>query len=370
MVVDRAQQSPGMALLERVTLADVEAVRLLLAGNSVIDWHRLAFTDYEQVDRFLRVNEFDPDNIDDLNRLEELREEAIEYLTRSFSYRIPDEISDGMPVRDLLLLASRPSARKNNYACIILKAMHVIHHLAGRELLFTLPISDNELFGYVEKKVVRVVEEIRSAGYPIVEFAWSRKERDSLITKLLAKRASIAANVYDKLRFRLITRRSEDLAPVLFELTHRLVPFNYIIPGESVNGILPFRKLVEETPPLKRFSTELQHDIDEEKKTAGGNEFSGPGYRIINFVADLPVRIDPYLDDERRLTYGSVVFVLAEFQVLDAATALQNETGENSHNAYKERQVQRVRARLSGGPGRGKSATMPVASDEDPDDDE
>ena len=101
--------------------------------------------------------------------------------------------------------------------------------------MFKLPVSDDEVFGFVENKVLKVVEEIRGAGYPIVEFAWSRKERDSLITKLLAKKASIAASVYDKLRFRLITRSRDDLAPVLMEICHRLVPFNYIIPGESVN---------------------------------------------------------------------------------------------------------------------------------------
>ena len=110
-----------------------------------------------------------------------------------------------MPARDLLLLASS-RGKKQTYACIVLKVMHVMHHLAGRELLFKLPVSDDEVFGFVEAKVVKVVEEIRAAGYPIVEFAWSRKERDSVVTKLLAKKATIAADVFDKLRFRLITR--------------------------------------------------------------------------------------------------------------------------------------------------------------------
>ena len=44
---------------EDFTLGDVEAMRLL-RGGSVIDWHRLAFTDAAEVDRFLRINEFDP----------------------------------------------------------------------------------------------------------------------------------------------------------------------------------------------------------------------------------------------------------------------------------------------------------------------
>ena len=47
---------------EDFTLGDLTAIRNLLRGGSVIDWHRLYFTDREEVDRFLRVNEFEPEN--------------------------------------------------------------------------------------------------------------------------------------------------------------------------------------------------------------------------------------------------------------------------------------------------------------------
>lgn len=352
MATDRLSPMPpaNLVRLADASLADVEAVRLLLGGSSVIDWHRLAFSDTAEVDRFLRVNEFDPKNEADMDRLEELREDAVEYLTRHFSYRIPEEVAIGMPARELFLLASS-KGRKQMYACIVLKAMHVMHHLAGRELLFKLPIADDEVFGFVEAKVVKVVEEIRAAGYPIAEFAWSRKERDSVLTKLLAKKSTIAANVFDKLRFRLITRDKSDLPAVLTELLHRLVPFNYVIPGESVNGILPVRRLLEETPSYARYLDQMQ-PFDDGSRDTLQNEFSGRSYRVINFVADLPIRVDQYLcriPDPASADLGSIIFVLTEFQVMDADTARKNEEGENSHNLYKERQHQRVKARLSGG---------------------
>src|SRR6185312_16815196 len=85
-----AAPRPNVQRLEQATLADVEAMRLLLRGGSVIDWHRLALTDAAEVDRFLALNEFDPSNADDMDRLEELRADAVEYLTRNFSYRIPE----------------------------------------------------------------------------------------------------------------------------------------------------------------------------------------------------------------------------------------------------------------------------------------
>ncbi len=342
------------------TLADLESVRLLLRGGSVIDWDRVSFSSDDEIRSFLRNNEFDLDRPEDSDRLEDLRAEAVEYLTRSFSYRIPDEVAHEMPARDLFLLAAS-KGKRHVYACIILKVMHVMHHLAGRELLFKLPVSDDEVFGLVESKVVKAVEEIRAAGYPVVEFAWSRKERDSVVTKLLAKKASIAAHVYDKLRFRLITPTRDDLAHVLQELLHRLIPFNYVIPGESVNGIFPFRRLVEETPAYARFADQLQRDLDQEEvERPISNEFSGPSYRIINFVVDMPVRIDPFfprladLAQEAKDELGSIIFVLTEFQMMDLKTAQENEQGENSHTAYKERQQERVRARLAGGDGPGE----------------
>ena len=46
---------------------------------------------------------------------------------------------------------------------------------------------------------------------------------------------------------------------------------------------------------------------------------------------------------------GTIVFVLTEFQIIDARTAENNESGENSHDKYKERQATRVKARLMHG---------------------
>jgi uncharacterized protein (TIGR04552 family) len=359
--------------MSTTSLGDLEAIRLILRGTSVVDWHRLDLRDHDEVDRFLRVNEFEPTRERDMARLEALRSEAVDYLVRNFGFRLPDEVAERVPARDLFLIASRRT-RRQTYACIVLKVMHIIHHLAGRELLYRLPISDDEVFHLVQRKVVRIVEEIRASGHPIIEFEWSRKPRDSLVTKLLAKRSTLAANVYDKLRFRLVTRDREDLLPMLIELTHRLIPFNYVVPGESVNDIIPLKRAVEESATLSRLSAQLQQDIAnsgngtrDDDAGARANEFSGPGYRIINFVTDLPVRVDDFLTriaDPGYAEHGPIVFVLTEFQVVDAKTAHDNETGENSHEKYKERQHGRVKARLLRGLAERPATPQPTEADD------
>jgi uncharacterized protein (TIGR04552 family) len=335
-------------------IADLTAIRNLLRGGSVVDWHRLYFADRDQVDRFLRVHEFDPESRLDMARLEMLRDEAVEYLERHLGYRIPEEVAQRIPARDLLLVASQKGKRRT-HACVVLKVMHVLQHLAGRELLNRLPVSADQIFQAVEDKVLRTVEEMKGAGCAIVEFEWSRKEPDSLITKLLAKRDNIAAHVYDKLRFRMITHSEAEIVCVLRELVQRLVPFNYVIPGESLNDVVDLQAFMERHSSLRRHLPEMLDlsAVAADKRTPVVNEFSGPSYRVVNFVADLPVRMDKFLnrspDDQLFAENGSVVFVLTEFQIVDAHTAESNEIGENSHERYKERQIMRVKARLAHG---------------------
>jgi uncharacterized protein (TIGR04552 family) len=355
---ERTHTSPGPVSgpaerLAQLTPADLESVRLVLGGNSVIDWHRLSLRDLEDVDRLLRVNELRPEDPRDLEYLEALRIQAVEYLERNFDFRIPDEVAEVVPVRELFLMASRKS-RRQTYSCIVLKVMHIIHHLSGRELLHEIPISEEEVFRMVERKVVSIVEEIRASGHPISEFEWSRKPHDSLITKLLAKKSTIAASVYDKLRFRLVVRDRDALLPLLVELQHRLIPFNYVVPGETVNDLVALRQLVDSHPALGAVARDLQ-DLDphpELPPALAANEFSGPGYRVINFIADMPIRIDEWLArrSEAPKQHGhGIVFVLTEFQILDVRTAAQNEAGENSHERYKERQHAKVKLRLTRG---------------------
>jgi uncharacterized protein (TIGR04552 family) len=337
-----------------IDLDDLEAVRLVLTGRSVVDWRRLAFDDYAEVDRFLRVNEFDPESLEDMARLEDLRGEAVEYLGQNFNLPIPYEVAEQVPPRDLLLLASRTGPHRR-WACVVLKVMHIVHHLAGRALMVSLPISDDQFFRATELKVMQVVEELRAAGHPIEEFQWSRKPRDSLITKLLAKRSTLAAEIYDKLRFRIIVPKYEDLAPLLVALTRQLIPFNYVVPGATVNQLLPFDRVVRAQDQLGALANQLQAENraagEEDPDLASPmNEFSAVEYRVVNFVADLPLRIEAVMPTPPPdAGLGHVVFVMTEFQLADRATTVANEQGDSNHEAYKARQHARVEERLLAG---------------------
>ncbi|MBX3154861.1 MAG: TIGR04552 family protein [Deltaproteobacteria bacterium] len=348
---------------DELTLHDVEAVRLLLRGDSVIDWHRLAFSEHAEVDRFLRLNEFDPGSDDEMTRLEDIRSDAVDHLSRVYQMAIPDEVAADLPARDLFLVASSDGPHQK-WACVVLKLMHIIHHINGRAGLLKMSVSDEIIFREIELKVMQVVEQLRAAGAPLAEWEWSRKPRDSQITKLLAKRSTLAANIYDKLRFRLIVPTRDDLVPMLATLTRQLIPFNYVVPGESLNQLVDLEHMTARAADtdgalgpstsaaitLTRMVAQTQPppvSLSSPSIAIPTNEFSGPEYRIVNFVADLPLRIDRLLPRaEIPPELSHVVFVLTEFQIADKATAIGNEQGASSHEAYKARQHERVRMRL------------------------
>lgn len=334
--------------LDQLSLQDVEAIRTILRGESVIDWQRLYFADDAAADEFLRAQGLEPDDVKDIARMEAVRDEAVEYLRRNFSYPIPPTVAS-QSVRDLLRTASG-KGHKQVCACVILKVMHIIHHLAGRELLYILPLSDAQVFQLVEEKIYRVIGGMMADGLPLTEFLGGRKNRDSLYTKLLSKTETIAAQIYDKLRFRVVTRTNDDVLPVLNFLARKLFPFSYLIPSESKNTLVDLPAVARAHPTFaSHLRDPMAHRRDDGLADLVDNRFSAKSYKVIHFVVDLPVRIpDAVLTSApaSAQNLGAVVFVLTEFQLVDQSSEISNTLGDASHDRYKERQRLAVRDRL------------------------
>ena len=340
--------------VEEMGLGEFEAIRLILRGSSVIDWRRLPFRDAAEVDHFLRLNLFDLDDARDERRLRSILAQAVEYLRKAFGYRVAEAVAEPGDLRDLFLLGSGAIAPKRyrRIACVVLKCMHVVHHLEARELLFRTPIREADLAERVDRRVMAEARRMRELGLPVVEFVGNVKTRSSLITKLIAKRDTVAAQIFDRVRYRVVTERRDQVPSILNHLTHSLFPFNFVVPGQTQNTLVRFRELVGRHPQADALIPRLQAPLDLEARIdKKSNAFSGKGYRSLNFVVDLPVRVDELLPRHGPLTedLGRIVFSLVEFQVVDAATARSNEEGDSSHDKYKQRQSRNVLRRLSRG---------------------
>ena len=337
-----------------LSLADLEAVRLVLRGGSPIDWHRLNFQTVSEVDDLLRANLLDPNDSRDMARLEYVHREAIRYLKRNFNFRFPVEVERPEDVRHLFLYASEQGRfnRVQILSCVALKTMHTINHLEARELLLETPLSEAELIQVVQEQVLKRARLLSDEGLPIVHFYGSRKSRDSMISKLLSKKAARASDILDKLRFRIVTEARDQIVPTLSYLLRHVFPWNQVTAGQSTNNLVDLRRYLEENDPLRGYLSALQVDLGEEGDPELRNEFSGSSYRMINFIVDVPVRLDHLLSragDPWMLQKGSIVYVGCEFQVVDQETAFLNEQGENSHSAYKSRQSESVSERLMWG---------------------
>ncbi len=338
----------------KLSLSLLERVRLILRGGSVVDWYKLGFKTKEEVTAFLRVNTFDIKVPEDEERIRSLFQISYDFLHNGLGFHIDDSIWNPSCVTEPFLIASGGEGDLQRQACILLKVTHTINHLEARELRHNLPLPDAEIFGAVEEKLGEHIESMVNEGLPIVQFEGGRKSRESTLTKLLSKRRATAAEILDRLRFRIIVESRADIPLVLSRMTQDVLPFNYVIPEESTNDIIDVRKYLSSLSHLSRADwNQLQFDVSLEETDPlrrPYNECSAERFRMLNFVIDLPIRVDHVLErpEYKHLTsLGRLVFVTVEFQVFDKRTFEVNEKDSDaSHDAYKERQRDRVRHRL------------------------
>ena len=79
---------------------------------------------------------------------------------------------------------------------------------------------------------------------------------------------------------------------LLARMTHDLFPYNYTAPGQTVNLLVSFTSFVESHEPYREAAKELQLELGaEEQAIQALNEFSGPSYRVVSFVVDVPIRV-------------------------------------------------------------------------------
>ncbi len=332
----------------------LDAVNLCLGGHSALDLYRLRFTAPDQVQRFLQSSLADLDDPFDRARLAHLRRESLGYLRRQFGHRLPEEIAAPRRIEDLFLAASEDSAfpRRRMMACALLKVMHLVDHLEARALAQRLAVDEEELARPVLQRLTDGARRARAAGAPIVTAEGGHKSRDAELTKLLLREDS-ASRILDRVRFRVVTETRDDIVPVLSWMLRDHVPFQQVLASESVNNLASLHDWLEGHVGLRDLAEGLQlPPADDEVSARAINGFSGPGFQIVNFVVQAPVRVDrlPSLRGEAfEPSPGRIVYVPTELQLVDRATHERNGEGECAHERYKDRQREAADRRLRWG---------------------
>jgi len=348
--VHRASDLPYYDV-DRFTLFDLEMVRLILRGGSILDWHRLNLGPTDDVQAICTSLGIDLDDPDDAAMVERIRDEAVAYLRETFDFPIPAPVARASLPDLLRLAASTDNRHRQLCACTLLKTMHVINHFDASEARQALELTDQELFRMAEQRIYRVVSRMMAEQLPVVEFMGGRKQRGSMVTKLLSKTDPLSAQLFDKMRFRVITATRDDVLPTIAFLSRNLFPFNHVLAGESYNTLLPFISYCRQHAHLAGLVEQLQIDPGiEDRLNPMTNRHSSPSYRVVHWVADMPLPLGDsrgaFRTDGLNPVPRPLIYVRAELQILDRKTHRRNEGGDASHRRYKSRQRAAVEDRL------------------------
>ncbi len=296
-----------------------EILKIVLGGESIVDDSQLFLSSEEEVDRFLKINEYDVNLPKDRDRLLDIQSEAAGYLKNYLHFDLPQSLTRPARLSDILLAASQLEDQKlQRLACPLLKTMNTIAHIDGRELLFSSSIRRRDLAHLAQDKIERELFTLTKKGIPHLKYKGGRKQRESLITKLLSKENSLDGSIGDRLRYRVVVPTKEEVVRVILHLFETILPYNMVIPGASKNEIIGLK--------------------------AG----TGGTYKVLEFQAEIPLRLDGFLGslDAPIASLGRITYLRVEFQIVDEETDRQN--SQVDYASYKERQRKDVAGRLSG----------------------
>lgn len=293
--------------------------------------------------QILKINEFHLSNPRDHTALMSLQSEAIGYIQNQLRLTLPVSLLKPTSIEDIFFAASDlKDPKTQKLACALLKVMNVIHLLNGRELLYNLSISNRNLFSLVEDKMERELSSLTRIG---IKYQGGRKQKESLITRIISKKGTLGVPTHDRLRFQIVTPKKENLLEVILHLFQTVLPVNYVIPNLSVNRLINLR----DTLPWKHrasyaFSKKLKsinnHLITSLPYAIPDKEHSGKKYDLIKFVVAVPVRLDHYVSNSQHPleSLGCITHVPVEIRMMDQETERLNNLGENVYSLYKERQ--------------------------------
>ncbi len=387
---------------------DIAAV--VVEGKSSVDLKRFTFSSPEDISSFIKNYGFDVENARDRRVMHAMIVESISFILRKL---IPSELRNDLKPPKEIFLCDDPSfllgwassidkkfSYRQAWACAVLRVIHTISHIEDVKRITNLSEAREQIFNRFEPYVWRDGQgrlqfgteddhlEIEKIDYK------GTKTRDSIILKLLHKRANIAETIYDLMGVRIVTKELKDVLLVVKLLTkYQMVTFANTHPSRARNTMLDFGKarefLKEKVAQLSEGT--LTHDdffrqfdelnISYNYETEIQNPHSSTQYRSIqltsrqllripmesfSWLKKLQEKIDAgrlekrkkaileefiaLVEDWPNVSQSKVesVFFPYEVQIVDRQTYFSNQFGEAAYDRYKEAQIKTARKRVLG----------------------
>jgi uncharacterized protein (TIGR04562 family) len=383
---------------------------VLIGSKSSIDLAELRFKNWHDATEFLRYYGFDPEDPQQAKVIHSVIAEAWNVIEKYLmpvewarGRRPPEKLLLADDARDIILAASdvRPEARYSQiWACSVLRVMHTIAHINGVQRLLDSSAACEQIMGRFRDLVFRddndqLMFGKRELSIPLAMIEWKyRKNRESMILKLLHKKANVAETIYDMIGVRIVTKRLCDvMVAVKFLRDFHVVSFPNCNPGRARNSLINVTDFRQNVDMLHRMLTEDQLSPEDfikilegttkptQPRGSSGNPHTGRGYRSVQLTCRQLIRYpDPNkvwlqklataLKDERlpptaaqtvkellfvagipndgRLaeSFETVGFFPFEIQIMDEDSFQRNNEGDASHTNYKKSQIRAARRRV------------------------
>ncbi|MBF0362871.1 MAG: TIGR04552 family protein [Oligoflexia bacterium] len=315
---------------------------------------------------------------------------------------IPIAFSTITEASDLFLMVWPKSPLVRSYeerlwAMVILKIMHTLAHVDKDLRQNYFPIIQQQIFDRFYKYLSRddddrlyLGEDVKTR-IPLHSFSTkAKKNRDSLIIKLLHKAENTAEEVFDRVGVRFVTFTKLDALKVIKFLQNMniVIPHN-MKPSRSFNSLVDMSKFkdayhalirsaIREQYPEDKFLEKLHLLINEcapPERSNVRNEFTSKKYRAIQFTCRQLIKYkNPFMTEfsalrtqaknllasegENKLaqkilgldvsSIGKDIrfFYPFEIQITDVLNHEINTIGEASHQDYKKQQIRTAMLRL------------------------
>ena len=372
---------------------DWRPMRVALDGQSAIDFPRLNLKTRQEAKQFLNAYGYDVDDAVLREEIWRIYFQSVAFLQQNLldpGEKIPHEFlvrGNSTDVLRLLMEASKPT-EAGRWSCAFLRIMHIISHLDNDLRVENFQYARDQIFDRFDRFVVPLEGRRRKVGtgpraVEVIRYIRKhKKDRNSILIKLLSKPHAIAEDIYDRVGFRFVTETKFDAYRLVRALFGEgLISAANIQPGRSVNTLIPFEGLQQvvdstlseltrgEIPP--KVARRRIEKLEEEGLVSVvniRNPFSSSWYRAIQFTCRQLIsapshtwkfwnevkgemektkagaaalkKIPITLREKRNFWYPF------EIQIMDKASYIESIGGRSRHREYKAKQRLMARNRV------------------------
>ncbi len=380
-------------------------MNVLIGGLSSIDLPDLLIQNEAEAKEFLFSYGYDPDNADDARFIHATIIEALHFIEHHLmtaewkrGLQPPKEILLCTDARKLIVWASNRSPEANEcriWSCAILRVLHTIAHIEGVFSYASIDKAREDIWSRYQKIISRDDQGQLWLGDDtfkvlLEKIDWkAQKSRESILLKLLHKRANVAENIYDMVGIRIVTKRFCDvLSTVKFLYKFNAMSFPNVIPSRSRNSLIDlniFRARIDTLRgelqtglvTTREFNRALEYlEVPPPDEAGVLNLHSDQDYRAIQLtcrqlvrsqsaVSKLCERFESGLKEDKipgsesnlalaeNLKYlrdqignEDFAFFPYELQITNQKNYIKNSSGRASHSRYKRSQLKAARRRI------------------------